>query len=200
MEESGESKRNKLWAGIYEKFRIDVEKLNEITDDNNALKGRQNEAVLMKFLGAFLPSKFQIEHSKKFLDEEGKASPEQDLVIWDCINYPRIYAEQEYFPIENVLASIEVKTNLTQEDLKKCLLNIRDIRRMKYAKVFDANKVFNVNDDYQIHPPLMFIFAYDTTWKQFSSLRSQIESIVKENNIKPSERFDFLYIETRYYR
>ncbi len=194
MEESGESKRNKLWAGIYEKFRIDVDKLNEITDDNNALKGRQNEAVLMKFLEAFLPSKFKIEHSKKLLDEDGKASPEQDLVIWDCMNYPRIFAEQEYFPIENVLACIEVKTTMTQEDLKKSHLNIRDVRRMKYVKIFNANKVLKLDDNYQIHPPLMFIFAYNTLWKQFTSLHDQIESIVKDNNITPSERFDFLYI------
>ena len=59
---------------------------------------------------------------------------------------------------------------------------------MKYHKRLTGEK------ENQIYPPLYFIFTYDSKWKRFGILLKNIVKIIKENNIKPSERFDFLYV------
>ncbi|KKL79581.1 hypothetical protein LCGC14_2013360, partial [marine sediment metagenome] len=121
-------------------------------------------------------------------DRDGKESTEQDIIIWNSIDYPRIFSETEYFLIENVTMCIEVKTTLANENLEETLLKIRDLRRMNFFKRLDGDP------QWQVHPPLCFIFAYDTTWKKFGSILNNITKIVNEHGIKPSERFDYLYI------
>ena len=181
------SKKNRLWEYIYEKFSKSVSELNSLYK-HPGIKGRENEDVLIKFLKSFLPGKYELTQSKVLLDKDGKESTEQDIIIWNSIDYPRIFSETEYFLIENVTMCIEVKTTLANENLEETLLKIRDLRRMNFFKRLDGDP------QWQVHPPLCFIFAYDTIWKKFGSILNNITKIVNENDIKPNERFDYLYI------
>lgn len=181
------SKKNRLWEYIYEKFSKSVSELNSLYK-HPGIKGRENEDVLIKFLKSFLPGKYELTQSKVLLDKDGKESTEQDIIIWNSIDYPRIFSETEYFLIENVTMCIEVKTTLANENLEETLLKIRDLRRMNFFKRLDGDP------QWQVHPPLCFIFAYDTIWKKSGSILNNITKIVNENGIKPSERFDYLYI------
>ncbi|KKM88275.1 hypothetical protein LCGC14_1260390 [marine sediment metagenome] len=181
------SKKNHLWEYIYEKFNKSVSELNSLYKHPGII-GRENEEVLIKFLRSFLPGKYELTQSKVLLDRDGKESTEQDIIIWNSINYPRIFSGTEYFLIENVSMCIEVKTTLANENLKETLLKIRDLRRMNFFKRLDGDP------QWQVHPPLCFIFAYDTIWKKFGSILNNITKIVNENDIKPNERFDYLYI------
>lgn len=52
----------------------------------------------------------------------------------------------------------------------------------------------NGEKQWQIHPPLCFIFAFDCTWKKRGIILKTITDVIKGNDIKPIERFDFLYI------
>ncbi len=187
MNNNQELKKNKTWIHIYEKFKAEVEDLNELYNHPGE-KGDANELVLINFLKSFLPGKYEISKNKFLLDREGNESTEQDIVIWDSMNYPRIFTGTKYFMLESVLACIEVKTTLDSEKLKDSILKIKALRNMKYFK--------RVEDDlrWQIHPPLCFIFAYNTSWKKYGTLIDNIERVIRENEIKPSERFDYLYI------
>ena len=181
------SKKNRLWEYIYEKFNKSVSELNSLYK-HPGIKGRENEDVLIKFLKSFLPRKYELTQSKVLLDRNGMESTEQDIIIWNSTEYPRIFSETDYFLFESVAMCIEVKTTLDNENLKKTLLKIRDLRRMNFFKRLDGDP------RWQVHPPLCFIFAYDTTWKKFGTILKYITKIIKENDIKPSERFDYLYI------
>ncbi|MFX1366961.1 MAG: DUF6602 domain-containing protein [Promethearchaeota archaeon] len=181
------SKKNRLWEYIYDKFNNRVSELNSLYN-HQGIKGRENEDVLINFLKSFLPGKFDLARSKVLLDRDGNESTEQDIVIWNSTKYPRIYSETEYFLIESVAMCIEVKTTLSNKNLKEILLKIRDLRRMNFFKRLDGDP------RWQVHPPLCFIFAYDTIWKKFGSILKNITKVVTENDIKPSERFDYLYI------
>lgn len=182
-----ESKKNLIWEYIYKKFNKSVSDLNSLYN-HQGIKGRENEDVLINFLKSFLPGKFDLKQSKVLLDRDGKESTEQDIVIWNSAEYPRIFSETEFFLIESVAMCIEVKTTLGNSNLKETLLKIRDLRQMNFFK----RLVGNIK--WQVHPPLCFIFAYDTIWKKFGSILKNITKIVNENDIKPSERFDYLYI------
>ncbi len=181
------SKKNRLWEYIYNNFNKSVSELNSLYN-HQGIKGRENEEVLINFLKAFLPGKFELTRSKVLLDKDGKESTEQDIIIWNSTEYPRIFSETEYFLIESVAMCIEVKTTLGNENLKETLLKIRDLRRMNFFKRLDGDP------RWQVHPPLCFIFTYDTIWKKIGSVLKNITKIVNENDIKPSERFDYLYI------
>ncbi len=181
------SKKNHLWEFIYGKFNRSVSELNSLYT-HPGIKGRENEDVLINFLKSFLPGKFELSQSKVLIDKDGKESTEQDIIIWNSSKYPRIFSETEYFLIEGVVMCIEVKTTLNNKNLKETLLKIRDLRRMNFFKRL-------VGDPrWQVHPPLCFIFTYDTIWKKFGSILKNITKIVNENDIKPCERFDYLYI------
>ena len=182
-----ESKKNRIWEYIYEKFNKSVSELNSLYD-HQGIKGRENEDVLINFLKSFLPGKYELIQSKVLLDRDGKESTEQDIVIWNSTEFPRIFSETEYFLIESVSMCIEVKTTLGNKNLKEALLKIRDLRRRNFFKRLDGDP------RWQVHPPLCFIFSYDTIWKKFGSILNYITKIIKENDIKPSERFDYLYI------
>lgn len=188
VEEKPLSKKNIIWIETYKAFKNEVETLNSLVDHPKML-GDKNEETLMAFLKKFFPGRIKIEQCKKLLDRDGNASKEQDLVIWDWIKQPRIFSEKsDFFLIESVLATLEVKTILNVKTLRTALLNIQHLRKMNYFKRLDGDP------RWQVHPPLCFIFAYDMEWKKQGILLQNIESIIKQNNIEPSERFDYLYI------
>ena len=184
---SQDSKKDKLWNTIYNIFEKRVSDLNSL-HSHQGLKGEENERTLIKFLKSFLPGKYQIEQRKILLDQEGKESTEQDIIIWNSKDYPRIFSDTNFFLFESVLMCMEVKTTLDNENLKETLLKIQNLRKLKYFKRL------NGDERWQVHPPLCFIFAYDCIWKKFGSILNYVKSIIEENNINPSERFDYLYI------
>lgn len=182
-----ESRRNVIWNNIYKEFQNRVNILNNLYS-HPGVKGSQNEKALAYFLKSFLPSKYEVKRNIILLDRDGNESTEQDLVIWNKVETPRVFSTLSYFLIDTILASIEVKTILNKKKLEETLIKIRDLRKMNYLKKLDGEK------KWQIHPPLCFIYAYDCIWKKKGALIKTIKSIINENNIIPSERFDYLYI------
>ncbi len=185
---SNYSRKSKIWEKIYQNFEEQVIELNTLYS-HQVLKGEENEKAFKDFCESFLPSKFKIEKNKVLLDKDGKESTEQDIVIWNSHDLPRIFTSMDrYFLFESVLMCIEIKTTLDKKKLEKTLLKIKNLRNLNYFKRLDGEK------QWQIHPPLCFIFAYACSWKKRGSILKTITDIIKLNDIKPSERFDFLYI------
>lgn len=182
-----DSRRNIIWNNIYKVFQNKVDILNNLYS-HPVVKGSQNEKALAYFLKSFLPSKYDVKRNIILLDRDGNESTEQDLIIRNKIDTPRIFSTLGYFSIDTILATIEVKTVLNKQKLEKTLIKIRDLRKMNYLKKLDGEKKWH------IYPPLCFIYAYDCKWEKRGALIKAIKSIIEENNIIPSERFDYLYI------
>lgn len=181
------SRRNIILKNIYQIFKKKVEIVNNLYSQP-VVKGSQNEKALAFFLKSFLPKKYEVKRNVILLDRDGNESTEQDLIIRNKIDTPRIFSTLGYFSIDTVLATIEVKTILDRQLLKETLIKIKDLRKMKYLKKLDEE------EKWHIYPPLCFIYAYDCKWKKKGTLIKVIKSIIEENNINPSERFDYLFI------
>lgn len=175
--------KEELWKMIYESFLRSYETMTTCLNDHQGMKGTKNENLLINFLKPFVPANFQIEQDKKILNYEGNSSKQQDIIIWDSFNSPRIFEDNSpFFLMETVYATIETKTTLRESDLKNALLNIQDLRKLYKIE----------NPD--LTPPLSMIFAYDTDWKKSSSIFTNIGTIIEENKIQQNEVFDYLLI------
>lgn len=187
--------RNYFWELIYEEYKTIVEKINNISDHQGEV-GDDNADFVIELMNTFLPIKYKIEKKRKILSKLGKQSSEHDIIIWNQNEHPPIFPQIlkknfRYFLIEMVSACIEVKTTLNKKKLEDAFLKIRDFRR-EMLEGIHATYFYGPKSGY--HEPLYFIFAFDTNWKKFSTIIRNIEDIIKENDIKPHERFDYLFI------
>lgn len=153
-------------------------------------------SFVIELLESFLPQRYKVENRKRILSKLGKESSEHDIIIWDQFSYPKIFSDFlkkdfRFFLNEMVSTSIEVKNTLTLETLENAFKKIRDYRRKMlegiHATYFNGPK-------FGYHEPLYFIFAFDMEWKRFSALKKNIRKVINENDSKPHERFDYLFV------
>ncbi len=213
-------KKNIIWELTLKQFSENVIKANKLLDDQPGMKGTVNEKLLVEFLENFLPARFGIALESKVLDKEGYASKEQDIIIYDKINMPRIFSNDPVFLFETVYACIEVKTKLNNKNLEKAILNISHFKKLKHdakfrnveetrhkavylkgglhkedgLQIFTYQRQASVYDHVRNYPPINIIFSYDTNWKTFKVIIENIEKIIEKNNIQPENIFDYLYI------
>jgi hypothetical protein len=83
-------------------------------------QGRANELTLFRLLESLLPSNVSVGTGIIF-DSQGRASGQTDLILYDASKQPKFLAQttQFLYPVETVLAAIEVKTTLDEEELGK---------------------------------------------------------------------------------
>lgn len=91
--------------------------------DHKTLIGTVREKLFSEQLRAILPPSVTI-GSGEVIAHDGKKSKQQDVVIFDS-RYPRIESAEgvSLFPIEGVIATIEIKSKLTRESLRDSLEN-----------------------------------------------------------------------------
>jgi hypothetical protein len=104
--------------------------------------GMYREAVCRDFLKFFIPGRLEI--SQGFLmNAYDEVSTQCDIVVYDSDSTPLIQSEsrQRFFPVETVCAVGEVKSDISQNDLKGALGKLADVKRMK-EHVVAANAVW----------------------------------------------------------
>lgn len=141
-------------VSIAKKMQIDVD---EITSEieHRGIKGTAREEIIIKFLEQYLPQKYSIE-TGMIIDSNSKQSNQQDIFIYDNNVTPRFlnYDSEKIIPIESVRCVLEIKSNLTTEELQKAFLNIYNTRKLE--KCF-FNKTSSINY------PFWIIIAYKST-------------------------------------
>lgn len=95
-------------------------------------RGAEREEIVQRFLQPLLPERFGIGRGE-IRATNGVWSKLQDLVIYDKLNCPRLFAgkRSQIFPAENVLAVIEVKTRLRTRDIERSTKSIQSVRKLK---------------------------------------------------------------------
>ena len=94
-----------------------------------AHRGKAREHPLQGVLARMLPSPFVIETGfaiNRYMTE----SKEQDLLIVDQNLGARLLPEENYFPIEPCLASVQVKSTLTRTQIRDATINCISIKRL----------------------------------------------------------------------
>lgn len=98
---------------------------------HSGTKGGTNEDVWIRWLQNYLPKRYEINRGV-IIDSKGHQSFQQDIVIFDRQYSPLIYKQEEtiFIPVECVYAVIEVKTQLTKEEVVDSSKKIASIRRL----------------------------------------------------------------------
>lgn len=178
-----------FWKNTYKRILTESNFLSRIISHPGII-GHGRETILGNFIEKFIPSQYKISFNKKIFDTFGNESNEQDILIWNPQNTPRIF--KDLFEVMNqiylnyiVVGCIEVKSILNRKELFDSFKNIKNLRNLKQ---------YNLLDEYIHHRPFNIIFAYDTNWISIKTIMNNIIKVVNENNINPMERFDVIYI------
>jgi hypothetical protein len=122
------------WAGVQQRLEAEVTVFAELVR-HEAERGRENEAVLARILGSFVPRRYGV-GSGLLIDSSDHYSRQTDVVLFDQSDELAVLAQttQLLFPVENVLAGIEVKTTLRKEDIEDCALKHEDLLRLEPSR------------------------------------------------------------------
>lgn len=142
------------------------------------------EDEIRKLVSKLLPTSYSLE--KGFgINYFSAISPEQDILIIDGKLGSAFYRSESvgYFPIESILGSIEVKSNLTLSELRKSILNCVNLKKLNYSS-FD----YPDNKEKRI---FYTIFAYTSPGSEDSFTKTINELIAP---IPESLRPNMIYI------
>jgi hypothetical protein len=119
---------NEYWAGVLQRLEVEVNVFAQLVAHEGE-KGRENEAVMARILEALVPQRYGI-GSGLLIDVHNHYSHQTDIVVYDQSDEPAVLAQttQIPFPVESVLACVEIKTTLRGPDIADCLAKARDMR------------------------------------------------------------------------
>jgi hypothetical protein len=100
---------------------------------HSGLKGQLREIVIRDLFRPLLPANFGL-GTGQIITSCNQQSQQQDVVIFDKSIVPPILLEETtgIFPIESVLFAIEIKTELTAEELKSSIQSANQLRSLYY--------------------------------------------------------------------
>lgn len=175
------------YKGVLERLRLEVELLNQIIP-HNPTKGTANEDALKSILKQFIPSRYSV-GSGVIIDSFGNNSRQIDLLIYDGHLYSQLFSQgyTALYPVETVIATIEIKTYLDNSKLEDVRKNTEFIRNLRhYTEKIVINQPSSENPlhiiEYPTRPPSSHLFAYRldsqnlATWKDRFYNCSKIES------------------------
>lgn len=117
------------------------------------------------------------------VDSEGGCSRQVDVIVYDRNLIPSLMftGEEGIVPIESVLATVEVKSRLTKDELVSAIRNAHSVkeRRAKYREVMMVTPEKN--------SPLCCLFAFNsdsTPDKELSRLESAVSQVNNETDHK----------------
>ncbi len=138
------------WVGVLQRLEAEVSVFSQLVLHHGE-KGRENEAVLARILQALVPQRYGI-GSGLVIDSARNYSKQTDIIVFEQSDEPSLMAQttQLLFPVENVVAAIEVKTTLRDSDITDCCEKAASLRRLSPAREYP---------DKSTHPPF-FVLAY----------------------------------------
>lgn len=181
---------SQYYQGIVQQLRSEVDSINNLFH-HQGVKGDGNEDALRELLKKFIPKRFGV-GTGVVIDRDGNQSRQCDIVIYDAFYYPSLLSltNVHFFPVDIVYATIEVKTTLTSDAMKKAKANIASVKRLNFiTDQFMGSETrgenFNVNT-YTPTPPLGFIFAYNSNTQQFETFKKWANPINADEEVNLS--------------
>ena len=97
-------------------------------------RGTYREAIIEKFLRPFLPACYGLSAGEVF-SADGAQSAQIDIVVYDSFFSMVLFKDHEIqlFPAESVFGAIEVKSNLSSEELNRACENSRRLKELQRA-------------------------------------------------------------------
>ena len=145
--------------------------------EHNLEKGLGGENALRGLLEDFLPSRLGVAKGK-VVNFTGDMSRQCDVIIYDRLNCPRLFVDEnknQILPIEGVYAVIEVKTSLTKHTLTEAFENLNSVYNLQPERPVRSS---NPKLDYR--PPDLIILGFQglrlhTLEKHYRTLNAAYE-------------------------
>lgn len=144
-------------------------------------KGRNNEAVIRRFLSRHLPEKYTVS-TGKVVSATGQLSQQVDVIIHDRWHTPGLKLADEWsiVPVESVRAVVSVKTTLDRGALRESMENISSVRRLpRDAALWEASGIAPTN---KLLRPRGLIFGFNSAWSADDGLRTAFVELLDEVN------------------
>src|SRR5438105_5793278 len=149
---------NTYFRSVYNKLEADALLFNRRLP-HEGLKGSENEQALSDILRNFLPTRYGVEANVLVIDREGLVSRQCDIVIYDNIQFPKYF--RKVYPVEIVHAVIEVKTELSKQQVDLALQNEEALRKLKFQPLLSNYWKTKTEQQKVPHsPPIHCIFGY----------------------------------------
>lgn len=157
--------------------------------------GEAAEGAFRDFLGSRLPAAFDVGEGFIF-EPGGKRALQQDIVIYDNLHHARLLSEgkQGLFPIDTVVAIVEVKANLGKQEIKDA---VRKIASAKSLKRGVRNQLAGIQFGKNVIPLWGYIFAYGTRFKSIRTVGKHLAEAVGEYS--PELRPDFMLVQEKWW-
>ncbi|MCX4541304.1 hypothetical protein OOK52_11725 [Streptomyces sp. NBC_01565] len=152
------------WSSAVMRLQAEVDGFNKLIGHAGE-QGRENELSLARLLENLIPRRLGI-GSGVVIDSKNGRSKQSDIIIYDLADQPTLMAQssQVLFPIEVVHAVIEVKTNLTADELEDCAKKKRSIDTLVPA----SNN----------HSPHFSVLAYDA-WASPDTVAKHLRGVTE---------------------
>ena len=171
---------NRYFQSVYNKLEADALLFNRRLP-HEGLKGSENEQALAEIIRAFLPSKYGVEVNALVIDREGGVSRQCDIVVYDDIQFPKYF--RKVYPIETVHAVIEVKTELSKQQVDSALQNEAALRKLKFQPLLTPYWETRMRADRISHaPPVHCIFGYRSSTEDFCTFLGWFSSLPTQSN------------------
>jgi hypothetical protein len=178
---------------------------NEFADasafDNTTDIGEVRERGLALFLSDRLPSKYKVARGE-VVDAGGFQSGQTDILIYDGSSTAPLLTKPNglvLLPVEALLASIEVKSKLTRDELKKSALGVGKLRSLRpFASPWGLPRRNGGHADDGLPTFFSTVFAYGSTIeKDWDSLEIQrIRDVCSKSEV-PTEWIDRVVVLSR---
>ena len=147
---------------------------------HEGLKGSENEQALADLLRSFLPTRYGIEVNALVIDRNGLVSRQCDIVIYNDVQFPKYF--RKVFPVEIVHAVIEVKTELSKQQVDLAKQNESALRNLSFQPLLtDFWKTRTKEQKLSHSPPIHCIFGYRSSTEEFSTFASWFSELPTQN-------------------
>jgi Domain of unknown function (DUF6602) len=141
------------WEGVLQRLQAEVDVFARLVRHSGE-QGRENEVALQRLLERLVPARFGV-GSGLIIDRHDNYSKQTDLVVYDLADEPSVLAQttQLIYPIESVLAAIEVKTTLRDADITDCIQKKKALLNLE---------PWRPQGDGTTNHPMFVVLAYDS--------------------------------------
>lgn len=183
----------RIFDQVAEKMRSDLAEARSAME-HPGLKGASFEEVFRTFLRAYLPATLDVS-TGIVVDSTGRSSRQLDVIISDAAKTPIFYrsGDTRVVPVEGVYSVVEVKANLTVQELQRAFENMKSVRALqKTAYVLDDGHIRYTKTMYgrewEIWPTNYFVFAFDSA--PLDELRELLASWYNRDSLPEWSRID----------
>ena len=180
-----ENMLGKYYEGITRQLRAEVDVINALFSHQGE-KGAGNEEALRSIVRSFVPERFGV-GTGFVIDKNGTPSRQCDIIIYEKQQYPSLFSmtSLHMFPVDIVLATIEVKTTLDKSKATEAIANIASVKELELltedwktfssevsATAFDSEAMSGDEVLWEIHratSPMGYVFAYNSDAVNFET-------------------------------